>query len=288
MLMLIVLSACKRSDLEAKIPAYLSIPDFDLETNYTTEGSAHSKFTTAWVFYNNEAIGAFEVPCTIPIIPVEGEASLLIYPGVSMNGIDATRSIYVPCAPYESNVTLTELDTFYANPQTTLNPNTQYYDAATVIIVEDFDGSGINLEPTTGSDTSVIIVNDPANTFDFPGEDNGNSGLLTVTNDSAKVEIKSSDSYTLPRGKDVYVEMTYKSNNSLVVGVIANETVAVARSTVLLKSTDNEWNKIYINLIGEIGLSNQGTSFNLLMGTLKDDGVDTAKIYLDNLKLVYR
>ncbi len=280
--------SCSKQDLAAKLPAYLYIPAFELQTDYAEEGTAHSNFTTAWVFYNTEPIGVFELPCTIPIIPLEGAVNIQVYPGINMNGIGATRSIYVPCEPVDQNVTLTALDTFVFNPQTDSVLTTRYIENATVTIVEDFDGSGINLEPTSSSDTSIVLIDDMDNTFSFPGENNGRSGLLALTENTLKAEVKSSDTYSLPRGRDVYVEITYKSNNSFLIGVIANEVVAVPRSTLFIRSSNNEWKKIYVNIIGEIGLSPGGTNFNLLFGALKDPGVTEAKIYLDNIKLVYR
>lgn len=280
--------SCSKENLAAKLPAYLYIPAFQLETDYAEGGTAHSNFTTAWVFYNTEPIGVFELPCTIPIIPKEGAVNLQVYPGINMNGISASRSIYSSCEPIEQNVTLTALDTFAFNPQIDSVLTTRYYDNATVTIVENFDGSGINLEPTSNSDSSVVLVSDMANTFNFPGENNGRSGLLALTENTTMVEVKSSDTYPLPRGKDVYVEITYKSNNSFLVGVIANETVPVPRSTLFVRSSKNEWKKIYVNIIGEVGLSPTGTDFNLLIGAIKDPDVTEAMIYLDNIKLVYR
>ncbi len=283
----IVSTACSSDNLKADIPAYVSIPAFELETDYTAEGTAHSKFTTAWIFYNNEPVGAFELPCVVPVITNEAPGELLVYPGISMNGIDATRAIYSFCEPVREQVNLATLDTFYFNAGSDSIPKTRYADNTTVVIVEDFDQSGINLEPTSSSDTSVVVISDDAHTFEYPGEDNGRSGLLTVAQQISRVEVRSSDSYILPRGRDVFLELTYKSNNSLLIGVLADEGVLVPRSSLLLRSSNNTWNKIYVNLINEISASNQGTPMNLLFGALLDEGVDTAKIYVDNLKLVY-
>jgi hypothetical protein len=285
MFLLLVSVSCSSDKYKASLPAYLDIQGFELQTDFTTEGTAHSNFTTVWVFYDNEAIGAFDLPCTVPIIPKPGAHELLLYPGITMNGIDASRAIYSMCEPVTQSVTLNPLDTFRFNNGI---PVTQYTATTQVSLVEDFDKSGVNLEPTQSSDTSVVLISDSANTFHFPGENNGRSGLLTITPDMDRVEIVSSDAYTLPRGRDVYLEITYKSNNSLLIGVVANETVQVPRSSVLLFSTNNVWKKAYINYINEIGPSNEGTAFNVLFGALRDDGVDTAKIYIDNLKLVYR
>lgn len=292
MSLLLVSIGCSSDKYKATVPAYLDIQGFSLQTDYANEGTAHSNFTTVWIFYDDEAIGAFDLPCTVPIIPKAGAQEILIYPGITMNGIDASRAIYSMCNPISQTAELTALDTFRFPTNADGKVVVQNYaEATTVSLVEDFnDANGINLEPTQSSDTSVVVVRNNDDTFIYTDDQrttNG-SGLLTLFGDYTRVEVVSSNAYTLPRGRDVYLELTYKSNNSLLVGLVANETVQVPRSTVLLFSTQNVWKKAYINYINEIGLSNEGTAFNVLLGALRDDGNDTAKIYIDNLKLVYR
>ena len=62
----VICSSCSKKDLEAEIPAYISIDDITLTTDLATQGSAAENITDAWVFINDNLVGVYELPATFP------------------------------------------------------------------------------------------------------------------------------------------------------------------------------------------------------------------------------
>ncbi len=280
--------SCKKEEQKAIIPAYLSIPDLDLKTDYSQEGSAHSKITTVWVFANDISIGVFNLPCVIPILE-EGDTKIEVYAGVNMNGIDATRVLYSPYKKFEGQVDLKVLDTNFLVPSGIAEIN--YSSIATVTIVEDFDQTGLNLVKTIRSDTGLYRSNLPADVFVNPDEieDNGKAGIFTLTGDKGFFEASTTDIYDLPQGsRSVFLEMTYKNEIPITIGVMAilpGGAIEQVQTIYLFES--DEWNKIYINLVTEISSFPFATGFKIFIGGQKPSSMDSASVYLDNIKLAY-
>lgn len=284
---IILLSSCNRDDLKATVPAYLSISDLNLITDYPTEGTAHNKITTVWVEVNGEPIGAFDLPCLIPVIGEE-EVEVEIIPGISMNGIDASRAIYLPYESIIRNVVLKPLDT--VSLQTTSPINFGYASTANITIIEDFDQTGQNLVAHTNSDTVILKTNKSNEVFINPNntEDNEKAGVLTLAGDDDFFELRTINNYSLPKGsRSVFLEMSYRNDIPLVVGVIAITPAGSFQAQTVQLNTQEDWNKIYINLVTEISAYPSATGFRIFVGGFKSVSTDTARVYLDNLKIVY-
>ncbi len=284
---LIFVLACNRDSFEAIPPAYLSIPAIQLVVepqNARALGSAHSDITTAWVYVNGEPVGVFELPAVVPIA-ASGSKEVEIYPGITMNGINATRAIYVPYQVLKENVELKALDTVSLQDYTT-----RYTPSASVSIIEDFDQSGLNLSPTNRSDTSVFKTNDSTEIFVNPvqDEDNGKAGKVVLDSERSFFELATTESYSLPiTGQSIYLEMTYKTEVPIIVGVIAKSPLGdVQASTLGLRPVD-EWNKVYVNLITEVLAYPDANSFQIYIAGEMPGNLQTATILLDNLKIVY-
>lgn len=279
--------SCKKDDQKATKPSYLSITDLDLKTDYLQEGSAHSKITTVWVFANDISIGVFNLPCVIPILE-EGDTKIEVYAGVNMNGIDATRVLYSPYKKFEDQINLKVLDTNYLVSSGI--PEINYSSIATIKIVEDFDQTGLNLVKTTRSDTGLYRSNLPSDVFVNPDEveDNGKAGIFTLTGDQTFFEASTTDIYDLPQGsRSVFLEMTYKNEIPITIGVIAQIAGGTEQAQTIFLYESEEWNKIYINLVTEISSYPFATGFKIFIGGIKPSTMDSASVYLDNIKLAY-
>ena len=279
--------SCSKEDLKAIKPAYLSIPDLDLKTDYVAEGSAHSKITTVWVFANDKSIGVFNLPCIIPILE-EGNTKIEVYAGVNMNGIDATRVLYSPYKKFEGTVNLSVLDTNYLLAAKV--PEITYSDIATVLIVEDFDQTGQNLSKTARSDTNFIRSKKASEVFINPDEveDNGKVGVFTLDGEKTFFEAFTSEIYDLPKGsQSVFLEMTYKNEIPITLGVVAQIPGGSEQAQTIYLYESEEWNKIYINLVTEISSYPSANGFKIFVGAIKPDSMDSAKVYLDNIKIAY-
>ena len=47
-----------------------------------------------WAYYNNNPIGAFDLPCTIPVVTTGASGTLELAPGIAMNGQNDLLAAY--------------------------------------------------------------------------------------------------------------------------------------------------------------------------------------------------
>ncbi|HEY0262319.1 MAG TPA: hypothetical protein VGB95_04790, partial [Chitinophagales bacterium] len=87
------------------IPVYIQIDSMSVQTNQSTQGSASSKITDAWLYVNGEQIGVFELPAKIPVLK-SGDLRVSISAGIKDNGIANTRAAY----PFYADDTFTIVD----------------------------------------------------------------------------------------------------------------------------------------------------------------------------------
>ncbi len=287
---LLVIS-CNRNKFEAKKPIYLSIPSIELSTDYISEGSAHHKINTVWVVVNNREMGTFDLPCIVPTNFEKGINDILLFPGIFLNGNSSVRAIYEPY-----NVISLKLDYSDNRPSPdtlTLDSAdlvTTYNSAKKIIVLEDFDKPGINLEATSRSDTEILKTNDLAKIFVNLQtiENNGKAGEIILADYNDLAEFSTAESYDINVNRaDAYVEISYRSNAPIIVGVIANLLSEIVQAPTAVILPKDEWNKIYINLITEITTYANAASYKIFVGVNKPSNLDTARVYLDNIKLVY-
>ena len=93
-----VIMSCNNFEGEQEIPAYIKIEGFDLVENPNLsipqdEGFLTSEIKDVWVYVDNAFIGAFPLPCSVPVLQ-EGRHKVDIRPGVLYNGMQGTREAY--------------------------------------------------------------------------------------------------------------------------------------------------------------------------------------------------
>jgi len=288
------IAACDQD--EAIKPVYLKIDAIHLETDFSEEGSSHQDITTVWVYVNDEPTGAYELPATIPVILNEGTNELLLYAGINTNGIQSFRSINDAFTPMYIDVfnpnTPGQIDTIaLSDAQLTVN----YRDNFNLIQVEDFDDPGLNFERTIFSDTGIFKTSEPDSIFSFTPygatspEPNSNSGLIVLDDNNTFVELASVVGYNLTRGaQNIYLEVSYKTNVNVGFGLIADYPGSgdLQDVTTVVYPKD-EWNKIYINLITEFQAFPNASGYKVLITARKPSDLAEARIYLDNIKLIY-
>ncbi len=292
-LLFVFLLSCSKNE-EATVPAYIVIDQIDLVTNFVNEGTSNHKITTAWVFANGEAVGAFELPCKVPAILKEGKNNLRIIPGINLNGKASSRAIYE--AYEELNIEVNYQKSNSKNADTLFLDSadlvTSYVSNFNVYILEDFDNAGLSLEKTNRSDTTIFKVKNDTLTFKNPqnlNEDNGDAGLLVAHSGAKRAEIAAVDGLQLPfGGSNVFLEMNYKCNAPFAIGVISNNSGSVNQQITYIVNAKEYWNKLYINLVTEISANPNAKDYKVYFSLIHNSSLDTSKVYLDNLKLVYR
>jgi hypothetical protein len=150
----LLLSSCELYNPAEPIPAYIHIQKFNVTTDISTQGSNSHKITDAWVYVDDQIIGCFELPATIPII-AEGNHKVKLSPGIKMNGISADRAQYPFYTRYEQDVD------FQKGTTITLSPTVTYNSIADFSFMQDFETAGTTISTTSFSDTIIKYVTSP-------------------------------------------------------------------------------------------------------------------------------
>ena len=282
--------SCNNFKGSQEIPAYIHVDTFLLTTNYPIEGAASHKITDVWLYIDDNLLGCYEMPATIPILE-RGKHKVTLYPGIKLNGISSTRTINPFYQPYiVDNVELKEREI------DTLCPSTTYYSLNDSDInfrfIEDFERQ-VMLEETSSSDTTITrterdalgIWNDAYNTSHYSGYVwLGVDGNDTIDNFC----ITSEAYYDLPdQGNSIFLEIDYKTNETFEVGLFAYISGEEYMPLVYVNPSPTKWNKIYINLGPNITDTQEAQYFKFYIAGRVDAG-EEAEFYFDNIKFVYR
>ena len=270
-----ILGSCNLYNPPEQVPSYIHIDKIDLTTD-PLEGSNSSKITDAWVYVDEQLVGCYELPCTFPVL-FEGDHQVMIRAGIKVNGISAIRS------PYPFYNSFKQLVNLQPGTTITLSPTVTYTSSTTFEFMESFEGSGVIMDTTAASDTTLQRIFLP-NTDVFEGN---SSGVAYLDQNNTFFECISSLSYVLPKGgKDVFLEFNYKSNHEFVVGVIAMPPYYQQLASLTYNASAS-WNKTYLYLTPNISGASGSTQFKIFIGMQNTSGADDVKLLLDNIKLVY-
>ncbi len=257
------------------IPSYIQIDSVMVTGNLDiNEGTLSHNITDAWVYVDNELIGTFELPATIPVLK-EGDVDVLIKAGIKLNGVSGTRVPYPFYTDYEiSNVTLTKKEI------TPLQPEVMYQEESIIPWREPFEDNDFRLKET--GDTSAFLT-PVQEAFEGSG-----SGRVVLDMPTAIYEATSDTGYVLPRnGTPIFLEMNFKTNHPVTVGIYADNPATNNQQALVILNPTTTWKKIYINLTSAVLSTPTATSYRIFYGTTKTENEKTAVIDIDNLKLIH-
>ncbi len=266
-------------------PSWIEITEWEMLPNSnigSLEGEITHNFTDAWVYADGQLVGVFELPVRLPILK-EGTTEIKIFPTILNNGIAATKKVYPFVQAYDITVTLVK------NQTVVINPTTKHYDGVQFWI-EDFEDTSIKFESDPGVSLATLVqANDPA--------------ILKYGSYYGLIAINSIDSiyagYTLEteplvlpkKGKEVYLEIDYRSTNDLITGLIEHSpTIIKYHPNVQINAQDPSsavWKKIYIDLKDIVSGTPLAEYYKIsLISRLKDSGV-SGDVIIDNVKVVH-
>lgn len=279
---------------KAETPSFLHIEAVALSVNPNFEqGTDDHDIRDAWVYLNDNLVGIYEVPTTVPII-ASGNQRITVIAGVLNNGIQTGRIVYPFYDSYETSLTLLPGDTidFAEDTQNTINVNgfscpvVEYFPGL-VFWNERFEDPGLQFENTPQSLTTVSITQDPEKVFNYdPQSDSQGSARAVLTAEENYFEILSTHEFNPVKGQRVYLELNYKTQADLRVGVYETSpsVIKVFATGIFPK---NEWSKIYIELTGVVAQQANATSYKLYIEGFNALNLDEAEVLLDNVKLIY-
>ncbi|MFH0866835.1 MAG: hypothetical protein V1904_11620 [Bacteroidota bacterium] len=274
--MMVLVNSCDIINPEEPVPSYIHIDKFNLSTTIE-QGSNSSRISDAWVYVDDQLIGAFELPATMPVL-FEGVHKVMVKPGIKVNGIAGTRAIYPFYTYYSLDIILIPDSVITVNPSITYNAETVF------IWKEAFEDGGISIETTPFSDT-IIEKTLPNAPEVFEGN---YSGIIHLDDNHTLFEGRSINSFDLPGGDTpVFLEMNYKTESEIYMGLFANSSTQSDPVGILTLNKSSTWNKIYINLKNAINSSTSATDFQVFFHIEKSSDVTNSVILLDNIKLVH-
>jgi hypothetical protein len=276
---LLVQTSCEKFSGDQTIPAFLSIDSIYLQTDNGLEGTDSQNITDAWVYVDDNLVGAFQMPARFPVLK-EGKHNLTIIPGVKRDGIASTRITY----PFYTYITRT----VNFVPDSTLRMHvlkTTYNSTTKFTWKEAFEDVAISLD-TSRKSMVKIEETPPGSLLTFEGV---HSGIIQL--DSAKnfFEILTHNQYPIPQSP-VFLEMNFNTNSTFQAGVIVYTSDYIIYQTPILNlaPTNGKWKKIYIDLTTTLNSYPNSTNYKVYFGGFKDKGIDNATILLDNFKIVTR
>jgi hypothetical protein len=254
------------------------VDHFNLATNYITNGSNSHKITDVWVYADDQTIGVFELPITIPILK-SGIGKLRLEAGIKLNGIKTTRvnnPFYEPV--------IIEPFNFIIDSTILLSPTTTYRPQTVFVWMEDFESDVISLDTTRLTSDVTVVKSTSSQAFE-----GSSSGMIALNKDNNVFEAATFEAYVLPTtGKPVFLEMDYKNDFNFTVGIFSQTENQILKKEVIYLLPKEDWNKIYINLTDKLTESQNAIDFKVFFRTALPEEIDTATIFLDNLKLIYR
>ena len=259
---------------EEPIPAYIHIDKINLvATDPANQGSNSNKIIDAWIYIDDQLVGAFEMPCTVPVL-YYGDHTVKVFAGIKENGIAETRIEYPFYFRYETALSLT------AGVITTITPTVNYSTGADFTWIEEFENFSIAVCDSGTSDT--IMTQTTAEVFEGTG-----SGGVNLS--SGVYYGVSCNKYILPKQEaPVFLELDYKCNSEFNVGIVgyaSNNLVDVQQIALTLRPTTG-WNKVYVNLSNEISFALNSVKFGIFFSMVKNQDVSVSQIYIDNVKLI--
>ena len=296
----IIAGSCNKFKGDQTVPAYIRIDSIYVYTDYEEQGAPTHNITDAWVYVNDQAIGAYELPAVFPVL-ASGLTEIRVDPGIKLNGIAALRSPYPFYKSIVQEVELTEGEEVNLNSDTLFMGNeavpytmaTTYYENLVFAWMEDFEDPSLSLDSTSKSRGDITRTS-PANSPEaFLAPYSKYSGLITLDTLRYLLEVATNvgndEGFVLPKlGQPVFLEIDYKNNHYFTAGFYAREISQITQHPVLNMNPTSEWKKIYVNLTPSVSSQVNAIDYNIFFGALKESDVEAPRILIDNVKLIHR
>lgn len=271
-LVIICVISCEIINPEEEIPVYIKVDKATLSCDDGTQGANTSKIVDIWVNVDGNRQGTYEMPVTFPVLS-EGSHKLTLRAGIKVNGIAADRSIYPFFDFYETDVVF--------NPDSIYEYLPVFHYTGTTIFrwLENFEDAGITLKRNSVSDTNLTIQ-------PYPDTPENSYGYFAIDDTKPLFFYESSDSFPCP-GSDLFLELDYKNNDYLVVGLKIIKTQYSVYDQLITLNPSAGMNKIYIDLGSYLNLQPDAMFYSVYFYAYKQSGISKAEYCIDNIKLLH-
>lgn len=283
LLLPLLLGGCNLINPAEPVPAYVHIRPFRYVPGIA-DAPATQYALDATVYANNQLLGTFDLPATIPVL-ASGTTQITVYPSIFADGQRTLRFPYPFYAGQDLALDLKPGQTTRIEPTLAYTARTQFAFKADF---QSVNALVFSLTPVSRPRYQLLINDSDSLAGSLRGS-GGKVGLVLGRRDTTTSFFLESDfNGTLPqRGRPVYAELDYRATMAFRVGVIyapdGGAPVRVADLTVYPK---REWTKLYVSLIDEVSNVNlPATLFRLSIEGLPT-GAPGEYLALDNVRLV--
>jgi hypothetical protein len=273
-LLVLPAAGCSVIDPAERTPTYVHIDSIAF-VNSPVIGSASQKIGHAYLYYNNQSLGAYDLPCTVPVLTEEGGGTLQVLPGVDLNGLGGYT---VPYPFFQADTLRIGHAPGGVLP---VAPKTYYNSVARLIWSDAFDGN-TQFRYYTGEnpEDSLRITSQPGEVFEGSG-----SGHLRLAPGASTSESATPYTVSIPLvpTSDSYIEINYRGTATLAVGIV---TASAAKPEYFLFRPRAGWNKVYIQTRTFVA-QHSGGNYNILLAARQPEGSTAGgDVYVDNLKVI--
>src|SRR5688572_13194974 len=93
-LLAFAMQSCNIINPAEKVPTFVRLDSIRVTTDSLVKtGTPSSKISSAWVYVNNDIVGVYDLPASIPLL-IDANASVAIAPGINYTGLKDYQSIY--------------------------------------------------------------------------------------------------------------------------------------------------------------------------------------------------
>jgi hypothetical protein len=301
--LLFLLIACKPEDLTPVFITYdkdelkndnipiLDISNYNLEheenyDQYQLGALTSHSFKDIWIYINDDSRGMYSLPCKIPIL-AQDSIDIMIYPAVKQNAMSEYPR-YAFVEPYRK--------TCFAQKGTTIDLSSEniqfrYYKSIQIPILETFEQQ-TSFAPLLDTGASFRIEAAPEATYKY-----GSVGVIYLNDSMSFFELVSKEinNLSITGERYFYLEFDYKTEVAInyAVYITTNVNDPSYRYALGGLKASTEWKKAYLNLTRILNANaNTATGgINKIKITLDgklESGQHEAKVYMDNIKLIYR
>lgn len=294
-------SSCNTFDPPLTVPVYGHIDSMHLvipPDSASKYGSASASIQYAWVYLDDNPVGAFQLPCTFPMVAGNGKHTVEVYPAVTPVGGSSPASIY-PFYQYYSVVIDMQQGKTYK-----IEPVINYFSWVQFPYLMNFDNFSPGVPPINNGKYEII---------NYYG--NGNkSGATTTTmtvvskplayqDNSGMVVVNKAHPYyiglTWPgntlsfnnSNTPVYMELNYRATTLFAIGMFANNgngDTTIKSSPIAIVYPTTGWKKMYMSLNNTIyptfKTPPQNIYFTITWDSTDNHAADT--LLLDNIKIL--
>lgn len=263
--------SCKKDKLKTPAASYIVVNTATVNSGNRGLIDSH-KITDIWLYVNDRFQGTYPIGSVMPIL-ASGTANIKMYAGIINNGISDTRLPYTFYNPYIFTANFEENKTY------TITPDFRYKEGL-IIADDNFNGTLGSLYIPAG-DSAYTLTADPTKTWGGSGK----SVFMSMSDAKPIAIIQSSAPQYLPGGgADVYLELDYKTNQEITVGLDCGNGIE-KRNALTLRPT-SDWKKVYISLTSAASTQPAYNYYKVYISAIKQIGLEHPEMYLDNIRLV--